>query len=129
MARTSQSYISKKFDVGDRHYLLYKQEPSAASPEGTTFGVFLLPPAEYALPLVERLQSRVDTEEDMWRWAQEAALSHAPFPNRLPLPVRSHLTYRDDAGIHFIFLRLNGLCDFGAPAPTRLHLRYLRIAR
>lgn len=76
MARTPESYISKKFDVGDRHYLLYK-EPSASSPEGTTFGVFLLPPAEYALPLVERLQSPVDTEEDMWRWAQEAALSHA----------------------------------------------------
>jgi hypothetical protein len=76
MARTPESYISKKFDVGDRHYLLYK-EPSASSPEGTTFGVFLLPPVEYALPLVERLQSPVDTEEDMWRWAQEAALSHA----------------------------------------------------
>ena len=76
MARTPESYISKKFDVGDRHYLLYK-EPSASSPEGTTFGVFLLPPAEYALPLVERLQSPVDTAEDMWRWAQEAALSHA----------------------------------------------------
>jgi hypothetical protein len=26
---------------------------------------------------VERLQSPVDTEEDMWRWVQEAALSHA----------------------------------------------------
>jgi hypothetical protein len=77
VARTPESYMSKKFDVGDRHYLLYKQEPSASSPEGTTFGVFILPPVEYALPLVERLQSPVDTEEDMWRWAQEAALSHA----------------------------------------------------
>jgi hypothetical protein len=77
MARTPESYISKKFDVGDRHYMLYKQEPSASSPGGTTFAVFLLPAAEYALPLVERLQSPVDTEEDMWRWAQEAALSHA----------------------------------------------------
>ena len=77
MARTPESYISKKFDVGDRHYLLYKQEPSASSPEGSTFGVFLLPAVEYALPLVERLQSPVDTEEDMWRWAEEAALSHA----------------------------------------------------
>jgi hypothetical protein len=33
---------SKNFDVGDKHYLLYKQE-LASSPEGTTFGVFLLP--------------------------------------------------------------------------------------
>jgi hypothetical protein len=73
MARTPESYISKKFDVGDRHYMLYKQEPSASSTGGTTFGVFLLPP----LPLVERLQSPVNTEEDMWRWVQEAALSHA----------------------------------------------------
>ena len=77
MAGTPEGCVSKKFDVGDKHYLLYKQELSASSPEGTTFGVFLLPAAEYALPLVERLQSPVDTEEDMWRWAEEAALSHA----------------------------------------------------
>jgi hypothetical protein len=76
MAGTPETCVSKKFDVGDKHYLLYKQD-LASSREGTTFGVFLLPPAEYALPLVERLQSAVDTEEDMWRWARETALSHA----------------------------------------------------
>jgi hypothetical protein len=77
MARTSQSYISEKFDVGDGHYLLYKQEPSAASREGTTFGVFLLPPVEYALPLVERLQSALIPRKTCGGGAQEAALSHA----------------------------------------------------
>ena len=76
MAGTPESCVSKKFDVGDKHYLLYKQE-LASSPEGAAFGVFLLPAAEYVLPLAERLQSPVDTEEDMWRWAEEAALSHA----------------------------------------------------
>jgi hypothetical protein len=76
MSGTPESCVSKKFDVGDKHYLLYKQD-LASSRKGTTFGVFLLPAAEYALPLVERLQSAVDTEEDMWRWAREAALSHA----------------------------------------------------
>jgi hypothetical protein len=76
MAGTPETCVSKKFDVGDKHYLLYKQD-LASSREGTTFGVFLLPAAEFALPLVERWQSTVDTEEDMWRWAREAALSHA----------------------------------------------------
>ena len=76
MAGTPESCVSKKFDVGDKHYLLFKQE-LASSPESAAFGVFLLPAAEYALPLVERLQSPVDTEEEMWRWAAEAALSHA----------------------------------------------------
>jgi hypothetical protein len=76
MAGTPGSCVSKKFDVGDKHYLLYKQE-LATSREGTTFGVFLLPAAEYALPLVERWQSTVDSDQDMWRWAEEAALSHA----------------------------------------------------
>ena len=76
MAGTPERCVSKKFDVGDKHYLLYKQD-LASSREGTTFGVFLLPAAEYALPLVERWQSTIDTEEDMWRWAEEAALCHA----------------------------------------------------
>ena len=69
MAGTPESCVSKKFDVGDKHYLLYKQE-LASSLEGAAFGVFLLPAAEYALPLVERLQSTVDSDQSMWRWAE-----------------------------------------------------------
>jgi hypothetical protein len=59
MAGTPESCVSKKSDIGDKHYLLFKQE-LASSPESAAFGVFILPAAEYALPLVE-----------------EAALSHA----------------------------------------------------
>jgi hypothetical protein len=83
MVETPNSFKARTFDVGDKHYLLYKRGLSVSSPEGTTFGVFLLPTRQYAEPLAKRLQSAVDTEDEMWRWAEAfAALTLKASRNR-----------------------------------------------
>jgi hypothetical protein len=76
MVETPDSFKARTFDVGDKHYL-YKRALSVSSPEGTKFGVFLLPTRQYAEPLAKRLQSPVDTEDEMWRWAEAFARAHA----------------------------------------------------
>jgi hypothetical protein len=70
-------FTRKSFDVNDKHYILFRQELSLYSPEGTMFGVFLRPVQPFTPPLVSRLQSASETDDELWQWAEDEARTHA----------------------------------------------------
>jgi hypothetical protein len=73
----STGFTPRFLDIKDKRYILFRQEQSIYSPEGTTFGVFLRPAQAFTHPLASRVQSLTETDDEMWRWAENEARAHA----------------------------------------------------
>jgi hypothetical protein len=73
----SDGFSYKDLTIGRYQYRLYRQEISVSSPVGTTFGVFVLPTEPYAAPLAKRIQSSVETEDEMWQWTEGIARAYS----------------------------------------------------
>jgi hypothetical protein len=64
----ASGFTFRDVQIGTKHYRLFMQKQSVASMEGNLFGAFLLPAADYSNPAVKRLQTSVETEDEMWKW-------------------------------------------------------------
>jgi hypothetical protein len=78
---SNSTVFPRKFlGLAGKRYLLFRQEPSIVSPEGTTFSVFLRPAQPYTASLISRLQDPSETDDELWLWAKNEARAHAGTP-------------------------------------------------